>query len=402
MNFGRTWAEINLDALQDNLKAVKNHLGNKKILLAIKADAYGHGAKEIARVLEKEVDMLGVASVEEGIALRYSGIKTPILILSPISYFEIDALWEYDLIPTIGEIGLAQQLYLSAKKRNAYLHVHIEVDTGMGRTGLDYDRALEEIQEIMDYKLLVIDGIFTHFPSADTDYEFTKMQIGKFENLCDKLKGLGLKNFIRHASNSAGFLNFPQADFDMIRPGLIIYGIYPNHNDFVTRKICLRPVMSLRSKVVNLRFMPQGSSISYERKYFTPRDSLIAVISIGYGDGLPYNLTEGEVIVHCQEDKDCIPRRTKIVGNICMDLTMIDVTDLRGVKIGSTVTILGTFGNEAINACEIAQKAQTISYEIITRISPRVPRVFIKNNQVVGVRNLLRVIDQGTKLFNEL
>ncbi|MEO0131651.1 MAG: alanine racemase [candidate division WOR-3 bacterium] len=398
MNLGRTWAEIDLDALEANLRAVKGLLGNKKILLAIKADAYGHGAKEIAWALQKEIDMLGVASVEEGIALRYSGIKTPILILSPISYFEIDALWEYDLIPTISETEFAHELYVSAKKRNAFIHAHIEVDTGMGRTGLDYDKALEQIQEIIDYKLIIIDGIFTHFPSADTDEEFTKTQIGKFTNLCDKLKELGLKNFIRHASNSAGFINFPSADFDMIRPGLIIYGIYPNGNGLGLRNITLRPVMSLRSRIVNLRVVPQGHSISYQRKYFTPRDSLIGVISIGYGDGLPYNLKNGEVIVHCRDGADTVPQKAKIVGNICMDLTMIDLTDFQGIKIGLPVTIIGSVGDKAIYAHELAQKADTIPYEIITRISPRVPRVFIKNNKVIAVRNLLKMGNNIEKL----
>ncbi|MEO0071987.1 MAG: alanine racemase [candidate division WOR-3 bacterium] len=398
MNLGRTWAEIDLDALEANLRAVKGLLGNKKILLAIKADAYGHGAKEIAWALQKEIDMLGVASVEEGIALRYSGIKTPILILSPISYFEIDALWEYDLIPTISEIEFAHELYVSAKERNAFIHAHIEVDTGMGRTGLDYDKALEQIQEIIDYKLIIIDGIFTHFPSADTDEEFTKTQIGKFTNLCDKLNELGLKNFIRHASNSAGFINFPSADFDMIRPGLIIYGIYPNGNGLGLRNITLRPVMSLRSRIVNLRVVPQGHSISYQRKYFTPRDSLIGVISIGYGDGLPYNLKNGEVIVHCRDGADTVPQKAKIVGNICMDLTMIDLTDFQGIKIGLPVTIIGSVGDKAIYAHELAQKADTIPYEIITRISPRVPRVFIKNNKFIAVRNLLKMGNNIEKL----
>ncbi|MCS7258057.1 MAG: alanine racemase [candidate division WOR-3 bacterium] len=399
MNFGRTWAEIDLDALYANLKAVKMLLGNKKILLAVKADAYGHGAKEVAWALQDEVDMLGVAGVEEGISLRYSGIKTPILILSPISYFEIDALWEYDLIPTISEMEFAYELYLSAKKRNAYIHAHIEVDTGMGRTGLDYDKALEQIQEIIDYRLIIIDGIFTHFPSADLDYEFTKIQIGKFTNLCEKLREIGLKNFIRHASNSAGFINFPAADFDMIRPGLIIYGIYPNGHSLTERSISLKPVMSLRTRIVNLRFIPQGYSISYQRKYFTSRDSIIGVISIGYGDGLPYNLKNGEVIVHCADGEKFIPQKARIVGNICMDLTMIDVTELKGVKIGLPVTVIGRADDKAIYVDELADKANTIPYEIITRISPRVPRVFIKDNKIVSIRNLLKMTNNtGNKL----
>ncbi len=404
MDLGRIWAEIDLDALNRNLDTIKQTLGpNKKIMLAIKADAYGHGAKEIALELEKKVDILGVAGVEEGIALRYSGVKIPILILSPIPYFEINALWEYNLIPTISEIDFARHLYESTKKKNADMHVHIEVDTGMGRTGLDYDRALEQIQEIANYKSLIIDGIFTHFPAADNDVEFTREQIGKFANLCDKLHKIGITNFLRHSSNSAGFLNFPNADFDMIRPGLAVYGIPPKYLLNECRNCQLTPIMSLRSRIVNLRFVRQGQSISYDRKYITNRDSLIAVITAGYGDGFPYAMQNCEVIVNVKNNKSAKPYRAKVVGNICMDLVMIDVTNINGINIGDIVTLIGTVNGETITAYDLANWANTIPYEIICRISPRVPRVYLKNNKIVSVRNLLRTIgdNQLTLLSRE-
>ncbi|MEO0076288.1 MAG: alanine racemase [candidate division WOR-3 bacterium] len=389
MDLGRIWAEIDLNALRNNLNCIKNIIGNKKILLAIKADAYGHGAKEIALELQNEVDMLGVAGVEEGISIRYGGVHTPILILSPIPYFEIDTLWEYDLIPTVSEMEFARFLYESTKTKGANMHIHIEVDTGMGRTGLDYDQALFQIQEIASFKSLIIDGIFTHFPSADSDPEFTKYQIDRFETLCHKLNEIGIKGFIRHASNSAGFLNFPNADFDMIRPGLMVYGISPRiitNSD--ERKINLMPVMSLRSRIVNLRSVPKGYSISYDRKFITKRDSTVAVVSVGYGDGYPYALNNGEVIVQLWDES----KRAKIIGNICMDMIMIDVTDIPGVKIGDIVTLLGSSDNQTITAQELARWANTIPYEITCRVSPRVPRVFIKNQKIVSIRNLLRVI----------
>ena len=392
MDLGRIWAELDLNALKNNLAVIKQTLGNKKVLLAIKADAYGHGAKEIALELQNDIEILGVAGVEEGISIRYGGVNTPILVLSPIPYSEIEILWEYDLMPTIGEMDFARFLWESTKKKGANIHIHIEVDTGMGRTGLDYERALEQIQEIANYKSLIIDGIFTHFPSADSDSEFTKQQIGKFNNLCDKLNQSSIGGFLRHASNSAGFLNFPSADFDMIRPGLSVYGIYPKNSINDSRRIFLTPVMSLRSRIVNLRFVSQGQSISYDRKYFTKRDSIIAVITVGYGDGYPYGLKNGEAIVQTSNTSMFPSKRAKIVGNICMDLIMIDVTDIPGIKIGDLVTLLGTSHNETISAQELAKWANTIPYEITCRISPRVPRVFMKDEKIITVRNMLRLI----------
>ncbi|MCX7785956.1 MAG: alanine racemase [candidate division WOR-3 bacterium] len=390
MDFGRIWAKIDFDALRHNLTQIKNSTSNKKILLAIKADAYGHSAKEIALELQDEVAMLGVAGVEEGISLRYGGVKTPILILSPIPYSEIDMLWEYDLIPTVSEMGFAKALWQSTKIKGADIHIHIEIDTGMGRTGLDYESAFENIQVIASYKSLIIDGIYTHFPSADSDWDFTLMQIEKFESLIAKLRTCGFTNILFHASNSAGYLNFPNADFDMIRPGLAVYGVLPNNQKPEARQLDLLPVMSLYSRIVNLRSVPPGRSISYDRKYFTARDSLIAVVTAGYGDGYPYGLdNKGEVLV---QTIDGNTKRAKIVGNICMDLIMIDVTDIPNVRIGDEVALFGTLGKETISVREVASWAKTIPYEITSRISPRVPRVFFKNQKIVAIRNLLKVI----------
>jgi len=330
--------------------------------------------------------MLGVAGVEEGISIRYGGVNTPILVLSPIPYFEIDLLWEYDLIPTVSEMDFAKFLHTSTKEKGANMHIHIEVDTGMGRTGLDYDSAISQIQEIINYKSLIIDGIFTHFPSADCDPEYTQYQINRFNFLCDKLIQSGIKPFLRHASNSSGFLNFVEADFDMIRPGLSVYGINPiqNQNE-QARKIELSPVMSLRSRIVNIRYVPKGNSISYGRKYITSKDSIIAVITAGYGDGYPYTLNNGEVVIKLWEES----KRVKIVGSICMDLVMIDVTNIPAVKIGDIVTLLGTSDDKTISAFELSKWANTIPYEITCRVSPRVPRVYLRGGKVEKTRTLL-------------
>ncbi len=380
----RIWTEIDLDALDENLMTVKRAIGDKKILLAIKADAYGHGAKEIAAHLDGKVDMFGVAGVEEGISLRTdSHIRTPILILSPIPYSGIEALFSYNLTPSITEPEFAWQLTKESKKWQRPIKVHIEVDTGMGRTGLPLDEAVMIINQIKANPNLKIEGIFTHFPAADIDFPFTMQQIKKYSNLIESLANSNINvNLIKHIANSAGFLNFPESYFDMIRPGLIVYGINPivanNPN------LSLKPVMSLRTRIVNLRNILRGNSISYERTYFTKRDSVIGVITAGYGDGYPWTLSNvAEVIVS--------GRKAKVVGNVCMDLTMVDVTDIPNVKIGDVVTLIGRVGNEIILVNDLAKWARTIPYEIITRISPRVPRVFIQNGAVQKVRNLLNL-----------
>lgn len=379
----RIWAEINLDALDNNLNAVKKLLGNKKILLAIKADAYGHGAKEIAIHLDGKVDMFGVASLEEGINLRTNGnIITPILVLSPIPYSGIGALFEYNLTPSISEKEFAQRLIQEAKKLEKPIKVHVEVDTGMGRTGLSLDEALVTITQINNRSYLDVEGVFTHFPAADNDFTFTRQQIEKYVKLTEFLNKSGVKPIIRHVANSAGFLNFAESYFDMIRPGLIIYGISPNQTS--QQIAALKPAMSLRTRIVNLRKIPKGNSISYERTYVTQRDSLIAVVTTGYGDGYPWVLSNNaEVLVAGQ--------RAKVVGNVCMDLTMIDVTDIQKLKIGDMVTLIGKDGNDTITVNELAGWAKTIPYEVITRISPRVPRVFIKEEKVQKVRDLLHL-----------
>ena len=379
----RIWAEINLDALDENLKAVKKLLGNKKILLAIKADAYGHGAKEVAVHLDGKVDMFGVAGLEEGINLRTNGnIISPILVLSPIPYSGIDALFEYNLTPSITEQEFAQILVQKAKQREKPIRVHIEVDTGMGRTGLSLDEAVETITQINTESYLEVEGVFTHFPAADNDFSFTRQQLKKYVRLTESLTNKGVKPIIRHVANSAGFLNFSESYFDMIRPGLIIYGISPNQA--TNQILSLKPVMSLRTRIVNLRKIPKGNSISYERTYFTKKDSLIAVVTTGYGDGYPWSLSNNaEVLVS--------GRRAKVIGNVCMDLTMIDVTAIQEVKIGDIVTLIGSDGSDTIKVNELAGWAKTIPYEVITRISPRVPRIFIKEGKVQKVRDLLNL-----------
>jgi len=375
---GRVWAEIDLDALVYNFRTVKKFLGDKKIMLAIKADAYGHGAREVAKCLVNEgLEMVGVASVAEGIDLRTDGgLEIPILVLSPTPYDEIPEIFNYRLTPTITERNFAKLLTAAARERNCRLKVHVEVDTGMGRTGFAYDDALTAIVEIANNPSFELEGIFTHFPSADSDPDFTRKQIDDFNRLLARLAHAGVHPPLKHSANSSGFLNFPESHFEMIRPGLSVYGIYPHQS--VEKKIDLRPVMSLKTRVVNLQSLSNGQSVSYGRSFFTRRTSLIAVLSCGYGDGYPRLLSNrGEVLLN--------GKRARITGAVCMDLTMVDVTDHPAPKIGDEVLLIG----DGISVHEVATWAETIPYEIICLISPRVPRVYLHDGKPEKIRTLL-------------
>ncbi|MBM3315775.1 alanine racemase, partial [candidate division WOR-3 bacterium] len=337
MSFGRVWAEVDLDVLSENLNEVRRGIGPSRLLLAIKADAYGHGLREVASEVDGRVDAFGVASIEEGVACRLAGIsRTPVLVLSPMPYDAIPLLFEHRLTPCVTEPEFARQLSAEAGRRGVPIGVHVEIDTGMGRTGLGLEEAADAVAAVSGLAGLGLEGVFTHFPAADSDIEFTRQQVESYHGLLAELSRRGIAGFVRHVANTAGCLNLPGSRLDMVRPGLMVYGILPRSYHFLHRATALnlRPVMSLRARIANLRRIPAGRSVSYDRSYFTTRDSLIAVISVGYGDGYPWSLTnKGQAIV--------LGRRVPVVGNVCMDLTMLDVTDVPGVRIGDTATLLG-------------------------------------------------------------
>lgn len=384
MHYGRVWAEIDLDALDHNLAALRAAIGGRKLLLAIKADAYGHGLREVGSAAADKVDCFGVASVEEGAALRLAGVKTPVLVLSPIPYGEIPGLFDHGLTPSVSEPEFARLLSAEAARRATAVGFHVEVDTGMGRTGVDADRAFGFITGTARLPGLRLDGVFTHFPAADSDIHFSCGQLVEYRALLDRLHHAGLEHFLAHSANSSGFLNIAESGLDMIRPGLLAYGILPDSYASGQRStgLALKPVMRLRSRIVNLRSVAAGRSVSYERAWFTRRDSRIAVITAGYGDGYPWSMKDrGFALVR--------GRRAPIAGNVCMDLTMLDVTDIPETRIDDRVTLLGADGGETISANELAARAGTIPYEIVCRVSPRVPRVYLREGKAIKVRNLL-------------
>jgi len=378
---GRVWAEISLDSLVNNYKIIKRRVKKAKIMAAIKADAYGHGAVEVARTLESEgLDFFGVASVEEGVELRQAGILSKILILSPILYQQIDTVIEFNLIPTVSELGFFSILVKRLKKLRKNLSVHIEVDTGMTRTGLPYDKAISAVRKIRNSPYVTIEGLFSHFPLADTDGSFTKKQIKELSSLIKNLRNEKISPCFVHLANSSGIFKHPDAHFKLVRPGIALYGLTASPSLCYSK--ALKPVMALKTRVVNLRTVKADTPVSYGHTFFTRKRSRIATISVGYGDGYPRALSNiGEVLIR--------GKRAPIVGTICMDLIMVDVSNIRGVKIGDIVTLIGRDGEEEITAEECARKVGTIVYEITSGIGPRVARVFKYNDRFISVRNLL-------------
>jgi alanine racemase len=358
-----TSAEINLSALSHNLRAVKNKAKTRTILAVVKAQAYGHGAVRVSRhLLRNGVSMLGVAFTREAIALRDAGIKAPIVV-----FFErgkAETYLRYSLTPVIYDLKNARTLSLKARTYNRILPVHIKVDTGMGRIGLRIENARQEILKIAGLRNLKLEGLMSHLADADmTDREFATAQAKRFKDLISTLKTENIHFNYHHIANSAAVLRLPKVHFDMVRPGIMLYGYGP------ARKNMLRPVLSLKSRVMYIKKVPPGTPISYGRTFTTKRTSTIATIPIGYGDGYNRKLSNrGQVLIN--------GKRAPVVGRVCMDTILVDVTEIPGVKENAEVVLIGQQGEEEISAKDIADMIDTIPYEVLTSIGERVKRTY--------------------------
>jgi alanine racemase len=361
-----TWAEVNLNNLEHNFRQVKSLLpGGLKVLVTVKADAYGHGIVDVSKRLSLcGVDYLGVASLDEGIRLRKAGIKTPILLLGLILKKDIGPLFNYQLTPTICEKGIASSLSAKASALKKPVRLHIKVDTGMGRIGVLHNEAFKLIRDIHKLRNIIIEGIFTHFAFADLDCEFTEYQINLFRRLVSDLAKSGIDIPLVHAANSIGLIDYKNSHFTMVRPGLVIYGLYPKEN----LGLNLKPVLVLKTRVIFIKQVPAGYGISYGRTYITKRTTRIITLPIGYGDGYPRNLSNlAPVLIK--------GRRFRISGRICMDQIMVDVGNLKP-KIGDEVVLIGKQGKEKITAEELAGLSGTIPYEIVCGLGSRIPRIY--------------------------
>jgi len=381
----RSWVEVDLDHFTHNWNELRRLVGpSVQILQVVKADAYGHGAIEISNMaLQNGASWLGVANADEGVQLRVSGITAPILILSPSMESEISEIIKYRLIPSVSDVHFARILQHKYMEVGISGPIHIEIDTGMGRGGTMYKEALRAIHEIARCPNLILEGIFTHLSSGEQINDYSREQGRLFLDLLKKLRREGLTFPIRHMANSGGILNYPAFHFDLVRPGLMTYGIYPSRD--TQDRARLEPVMSFKTRVALVKKFPRGYSIGYGRSYVTNRPTLIATIPVGYGDGYGVILSNrGEALIR--------GKRAPVVGRISMDMCTIDVSHIPDCQVGDVVTLMGKDGLEEITANDIAARVNTISYEILCMLGKRAPRIFIHKGQTGAVEPRLRRI----------
>jgi alanine racemase len=381
-----TWAEIDLNAYAHNIRELRKKTRADAMLMAVvKANGYGHGAAEVARVaLQNGAEWLGVARINEAINLRKAGLEAPILILGYTPADSVRRLIDFDLTQTIYTYDNASAFSKRALKLGKKISVHIKVDSGMGRLGMVAHALLpdktireanpdpfETIAEINGLKGLDVQGVFTHFATADSaDKSYANRQLDIFLDFLQQLEQSGLRPPLRHAANSAALMELPASHLDMVRPGIATYGLYPS--DEVDREgVMLRPVMALKSRIINLKKVTAGFNVSYGITYRTDRPTTIATVPIGYADGLNRLFSSrGQMIVRGQP----VP----IVGRVCMDLTMLDVGNLPDVGMEDEVVIFGRQDTACITADELASELNTINYEIVSSVMARVPRVYVR------------------------
>jgi alanine racemase len=379
-----TWVEIDLDALAHNISEVRSRIGTgQRILLVVKADAYGHGAVEVARAaVESGIDMLGVATLQEGMELRQAGIEAAVLILSPPMESETRDIVEYDLACSVPSLGIARALSRVCVDRGKIGSVHVEVDTGMGRSGVELDEALPFVTAVGKLPRLSLDGVYTHFPSSDEDVEFTRGQVARFAELLNRLERKGIEVPLRHAANSGAVLGVDESlasPLNMVRPGIMVYGLRPSQGSPGDAE--LHPVMSFKSRIAQIRELPEGHPISYGMTFRTPRPMRVAVIPVGYGHGYSWRLSNtGEVLIGGM--------RARIIGRVTMDVTLVDVDGLPDAQVGDEVVLFGRQSDGEITVDEVADRVGTINYEIICGIGKRVTRAYIRSGETIGMRTL--------------
>lgn len=376
------WAEINLDNIAHNMKEIRKATHSKDIIAVVKADAYGHGALDVAPVLmENGANKFAVAILSEGIELRNGGIKIPIMILGYTPIEQSEEIIKYDIEPTIYSFVQAEELSKKAVHLGKIAKIHIALDTGMGRIGfLPNEDSLKEVKKISELPNIEIEALFSHFSSADEkDKEYSKKQLEKFIYFYEGLEKLNIKINSRHISNSPSILDIAEAHYEAVRPGIILYGYYPS-DEVQKENVHLKPAMTIKANIVHIKTLPAGEYISYGREFKTEKESVIATLPIGYADGYTRLLkNKAKVIINGEY--------APVVGRICMDQCMVDVTHIPGVKNGDEVIILGETQNRRFNADDFAEAIGTINYEILCMVSKRVPRVYTLDGNVIKIRN---------------
>jgi alanine racemase len=379
------WAEVDLDALAHNMREVRR-LAKKNALVTavIKADGYGHGSKKIAQtLLDNGADRFAIAVVDEGIELRRAGFKVPILILGFTDKERAEEIISNDLESAVYSWDLAEAISKEAERQGKTAKVHVKIDSGMGRIGLQPNSdSVQLIKRISQLPNLVIEGIFTHFAVADaTDKAYTEGQYEKFNWICNELEKENVKINVRHCGNSATIIDLPDMHMNMVRAGIILYGLEPS-DEVLLDRIDLKQVMSLKVRISHVKEIEAGQSVSYGRKFIAEKKTKIASLPIGYADGYTRMLSgKAEALIK--------GKKVPVVGRICMDQCMIDVTGIDNVNVGDEVVLFGKQDGNFIHIDELANKLGTINYEIVCMIGKRVPRVYIKDGKIVDVCNYL-------------
>jgi len=371
VNIRPTKAVVDLGAIAFNIRSLRGHIGpGPRLMAVVKADAYGHGLIPVAKAAAKAgADWLGVALLEEAIALRRADVELPILVLGEALGDGADLYIQYDVRATVCSLDSLLALNRAAEQSDTKARVHVKVDTGMGRIGLSPDDVLPFIERAQSLKNIEIEGLFSHFASADEqDKAFSFEQLNRFKGVVSTLEGRGIQIPIKHFAGSAATIDIPESHFDMVRPGISIYGAYPSEE--VDHSVPLKPAMTMKTAITFLKEVQKGTSISYGRTFITGKRSRIATLPVGYGDGYPRLLSnKGEVLVG--------GRRAPVVGRVCMDMTLVDASHVDEAEVGTDVVLFGRQGDAEIHVDEVAAKAGTISYEILCNITKRVPREYV-------------------------
>ncbi len=382
----RTWAEVDLDAIAHNMREIRRITDkNAQIMAVVKADAYGHGFMETAKtLLENGADRLAVAVLQEGKQLRSRGVTVPILILGASGPEDAEDLINFDITPNVFDYEFAKALSYEAEKKEKVTKIHIKLDTGMSRIGFvvddgDHEEIVDEIIKVSKLPYIEIEGIFSHFSTSDEENrEYTELQFKRFMQVVDVLEQRGLHIPIKHICNSAGIMMYPEMHLDMVRPGVILYGMYPSDEVDKTR-LNLIPAMTLKSRITLVKDVEPGRGVSYGKEYITDRTTKIATVPIGYADGYLRKIAKkGRMLVHGV--------KVPIIGRICMDQCMIDVTNVHNIDKGDEAII---FGKEGITIDDVAEWLETINYEVACVIGKRIPRIYTRNGRAVKVLNYL-------------
>jgi alanine racemase len=382
------WATVDLDAIAHNVAAIKRHVGDRVIVMAVvKANAYGHGLEPVARAaLESGAAWLAVNRLGEGMALRRAGIDAPILVMGYTPTAGATTAVAHDLRLTVTSLPLAKALSAATTLGGKSLPIHVKVDTGMGRLGLLPDEVLGFVRDLRRLPNLEVEGLFTHFAVADlADKGYTRQQFAIYLEIAAALEREGIRIPVRHVANSAATLDLPETHLDAVRAGIAMYGLHPSGE--VEPALALRPALTLKSRVGRVRTLPANSSISYGRTFVTERPTPMALVPVGYGDGyIRLNSNRGMVLIHGQ--------RAPIRGRVCMDQFVVEISGIKDVQPDDEVVLIGQQGDDTLSAEEVAAWAETINYEVVTQLMPRVPRVYLRGGEVISI---VREEEQSTR-----